>query len=179
MAVNVSARQLRSPSLLGSLNCALATHGIAPTRFELELTESVLVDTSDATREVLAGIKALGVRVAIDDFGTGQSSLSYLKRFKIDVLKIDRAFVRDLPGAAADCAIAGAIVALARSLRLRVVAEGVETAAQAEFLRQLGCDLMQGYLLSRPLPGDDLVRWLADRMRKPVTAATADSISSP
>ena len=104
----------------------------------------------------------MGVRVAIDDFGTGHSSLSYLKRFSVDTLKIDRSFVRDIPDDAEDSAIARAVVALGHSLQLRVVAEGVETEAQAEFLRSLGCDEMQGYLLSRPLPAEALPRWWRD-----------------
>jgi EAL domain-containing protein (putative c-di-GMP-specific phosphodiesterase class I) len=105
----------------------------------------------------------MGMPVAIDDFGTGQSSLAYLKRFSIDVLKIDRSFVRDIPGDADDCAIAEAIVALARALRLKVVAEGVETEAQVDFLRDLRCDSMQGYLLSRPLPAEEFVAWFEPR----------------
>jgi diguanylate cyclase (GGDEF)-like protein len=163
MAVNLSARQLRSADLLATLQRILDDTGIAPRRLELELTESMLVEDSEASRTVLAGIKAMGMPVAIDDFGTGQSSLGYLKRFNIDVLKIDRSFVRDIPGDADDCAIAEAVIALARALRLSVVAEGVETGAQVDFLRDLRCDSMQGYLLSRPLPAADFVAWFEPR----------------
>jgi len=110
--------------------------------------------------QILAGIRALGVRVAIDDFGTGYSSLSQLKRFPIDTIKIDRAFVAELPHNPDDAAIARAIIALGRSLRLVVVAEGVETAQQHAFLRAHGCDELQGYLLSRPLSAEDCARFL-------------------
>jgi diguanylate cyclase (GGDEF)-like protein len=163
MAVNISARQLRSPDLLATLQRILGDTGIVPRRLELELTESMLVEDSEATGAVLSGIKSMGMPVAIDDFGTGQSSLSYLKRFNIDVLKIDRSFVRDIPGDLDDCAISEAVVALARALRLTVVAEGVETEAQAEFLRDIRCDSMQGYLLSRPLPAEEFVAWYEPR----------------
>ncbi len=111
----------------------------------------------------LGAFSQMGVRVAIDDFGTGHSSLSYLKRFSVDTLKIDRSFVRDTPNDPEDCAIATAIVALAHSLKLKVVAEGVETKDQLAFLRGLDCDEMQGYLLSRPLPPTQLVAWLQRR----------------
>jgi len=121
----------------------------------------MLVDDSETVLRILRGITALGVRVAIDDFGTGHSSLSYLKRFNIDTLKIDRSFVRDTPGDREDSAIAIAVIALAHGLNLRVVAEGVETAEQAAFLSEQGCDIIQGYLLSRPLPPAAMRDWLA------------------
>jgi EAL domain-containing protein (putative c-di-GMP-specific phosphodiesterase class I) len=129
----------------------------------MELTESMVMEDSEASLATLASLGAMGVRVAIDDFGTGHSSLSYLKRFSVDTLKIDRSFVHDIPDDAEDSAIARAVVALGHSLQLRVVAEGVETEAQAEFLRSLGCDEMQGYLLSRPLPAAVLPQWWQDR----------------
>ena len=160
MAVNLSGRQFRSPSLLEVIGRSLLTNNLLAHRLELELTESLLVEDNELSRKLLASFKAMGLPVAIDDFGTGQSSLSYLKRFNIDVLKIDRSFVRDLPNDADDCAIADAIIALAHSLRLRVVAEGIETREQAEFLRQSGCELMQGYLLSRPIPEREFTDWM-------------------
>jgi diguanylate cyclase len=110
--------------------------------------------------EVLARIKEMGISISIDDFGTGYSSLSYLKRFPIDTLKIDRSFVRDIPADLDDVAIVRAIIAMARSLRMRTVAEGVEQEEQMRFLRAEGCEEMQGYLYSRPLPGDEVLRLL-------------------
>jgi EAL domain-containing protein (putative c-di-GMP-specific phosphodiesterase class I) len=161
VAVNISSRQFRQPDLLEHIAAALRDAALDPHRLEIELTESMLVDDSETVLRILRGITALGVRVAIDDFGTGHSSLSYLKRFNIDTLKIDRSFVRDTPGDREDSAIAIAVIALAHGLNLRVVAEGVETAEQAAFLSEQGCDIIQGYLLSRPLPPAAMRDWLA------------------
>jgi EAL domain-containing protein (putative c-di-GMP-specific phosphodiesterase class I) len=144
----------------------LRENDIDPQRLEIELTESLLMEDTEANRAMLEGLSKMGVRLAIDDFGTGHSSLSYLKRFKIDTLKIDRSFVSSLPGSSDDKAIATAVIALARGLDMSVVAEGVETVAQADLLRELGCDDMQGYLLSRPLPAAELVDWLNKRNRE-------------
>jgi EAL domain-containing protein (putative c-di-GMP-specific phosphodiesterase class I) len=143
----------------------LAENGIEASRLEIELTESLLMEDSESNRSMLDSFSKMGVRLAIDDFGTGHSSLSYLKRFNIDTLKVDRSFVSSLPESGEDKAIATAVIALARSLDMSVVAEGVETLAQAEMLRDLGCDEMQGYLLSRPLPATALVDWLKLRLR--------------
>ncbi len=137
--------------------------GADPARLELELTESALMQP---TPKVLARMNRLcdwGIRLALDDFGTGYSSLSYLKRLPIHRLKIDRAFVQDLPDDAEDVAITVATLSLAKNLGMEVVAEGVETAAQRDFLAERGCRVMQGYLFSRPLPVDDFSRWLAER----------------
>ena len=160
LAVNLSVRQLRQPHLARLVADAINDAGIAPERLELELTESLLMEDSEASRETLGMFAAMGVRVAMDDFGTGYSSLSYLKRFDIDTLKIDRSFVSELPHDPEDGAIATAIIAMGHSLQMKIVAEGVETPAQAEFLRQLGCDEMQGYLLTRPLAADAFKEWL-------------------
>ena len=160
MAVNLSARQLRQPYLLALVEDTLRETQIDPARLEFELTESLLMEDTEANRGVLAGFSRIGVRLAIDDFGTGHSSLSYLRRLDVDTLKIDRSFVNELPHDAEDCAIATAVVALGRSLQMKVVAEGVETTEQADFLRQLGCDEMQGYWLSRPVPAPQLAQWL-------------------
>ncbi len=175
MAINLSARQFRQPFLARHIADALSDAGVAPERLEIELTESLLMEDNDTTRSVLAALAEMGVRVAMDDFGTGHSSLSYLKRFAIDTLKIDRSFVRELPNDPEDQAIATAIVAMGRSLNMKVVAEGVENEAQAEFLNQLGCDEMQGYLLSRPMPSDLLLPWLKERLGpKPGPLASSD-----
>ncbi len=161
LAVNLSARQFRHQHLFQLISETLAQARIAPHRFELELTESQLMEDNDASRAMLASIANLGIRVAIDDFGTGHSSLSYIKRFNIDTLKIDRSFVREITNDEEDTAIATAVIALGRSLQLKVVAEGVETLHQADYLRALGCDEIQGYLLSRPLSSEQLITWLA------------------
>ncbi len=165
VAVNISSRQFHQPELADQIRAALQAAGLEPQLLEIELTESMLVEDSEAVLRILRGVTALGVRVAIDDFGTGHSSLSYLKRFNIDTLKIDRSFVRDTPGDSEDSAIAIAVIALGHGLNLRVVAEGVETHEQAAFLRENGCDDIQGYLLSKPMPAADLSDWLARHPR--------------
>jgi diguanylate cyclase (GGDEF)-like protein/PAS domain S-box-containing protein len=172
LAVNLSARQFRQPFLARFIADALNDAGIAPHRLELELTESLLLEDSEGNRNVLGQLAEMGVRVAIDDFGTGHSSLSYLKRFDIDTLKIDRSFVSELPHDAEDAAIATAVVAMGHSLHMKVVAEGVETIEQAEFLYALGCDEIQGYLISRPLPAPQLLAWLLERADRDGTPAS-------
>ena len=162
MAVNLSARQFQQHGLLEVIAQALREAGIAPQRLELELTESLLMNDELATLATLAALKKLGVSIAIDDFGTGHSSLGYLKRFDVDTLKIDRTFVRDTPDDPDDSAITAAVIALGHSLGLSVMAEGVENLAQAEFLRDLGCDEIQGYLLSRPIEASHLDSWLTN-----------------
>ena len=159
LAVNVSARQFRQPDLVGDVAEILAQTGFDPERLEVELTESMLIDDSGTVLATLAGLRTMGVRIAIDDFGTGQSSLRYLKRFNVDSLKIDRSFVMDTPDDIEDSAIAAAVIALAHGLHLNVVAEGVETQAQVDFLRSHGCHEMQGYLLSRPVDAPSFARW--------------------
>ncbi len=156
MAVNLSPRQFQATGLAETVKRGLFTLGCDPGLLELELTESVLLRHTAATLETLEALHALGVRMAIDDFGTGYSSLSYLRRYSIDTLKIDRSFVHDVPGDADDSALASAIIVLAQSLKLDVIAEGVETEAQRDFLRERGCHQMQGYLFSRPLPAGDI-----------------------
>ena len=160
IAVNLSARQFRQKDLAEMIADAVRDNGLTPDRLELELTESMLMQDNEISQAVLASFTRLGFRVAIDDFGTGHSSLSYLKRFNVHTLKIDRSFVSDIPDNLEDCVIAQAIIALAHSLKLKVVAEGVETLAQMAFLRDLGCDEMQGYLLSRPLPAEQILKFL-------------------
>ncbi len=167
VSVNLSSRQFRSDTLAGTVSGALQASGLAAQLLEVELTESLLVENTDQAMEVMGRLKAIGVAISIDDFGTGYSSLGYLKRFPIDSLKIDRAFVRDLATSRKDAAIVEAIAALARSLGLGLVAEGVEEPFQAEFLRTLHCTELQGYLFSRPLPAEQV----ADYLQRPAPAA--------
>ncbi len=154
IAVNVSARQFASNDLYSVVDKALHDYGIDASLLEVEITESDAMKDPDRAIGVLQRLKERGVAVSIDDFGTGYSSLGYLKRFPVDKLKLDRSFVMGLPGDADDVSIANAVVSMAHSLGLRVVAEGVETEDQRDFLASNGCDQMQGYLLSRPLPAD-------------------------
>jgi EAL domain-containing protein (putative c-di-GMP-specific phosphodiesterase class I) len=161
MAVNVSARQFGHHDFVAQVKEALAGSGANPQRLKLELTESLLVDNMETTIAKMTALKALGVSFALDDFGTGYSSLSYLKRLPLDQLKIDQSFVRDVLHESNDAAIARTIVALSQSLGLSVIAEGVETEAQHEFLAHHGCSLYQGFLFSRPLPAAEFV----DRVR--------------
>jgi diguanylate cyclase (GGDEF)-like protein len=156
VAVNVSARQLRAHDFLGSVAAIIAETGIEPNQVELELTESILMEPEARRIDGFHRLRALGVHFSIDDFGTGYSSLSYVKRFPIGMLKIDQSFVRGLPGSADDAGITTAIIAMAHSLGLEVIAEGVETRAQLEFLRQANCQKIQGYLFSRPRPPDEV-----------------------
>ena len=157
MAVNLSGRQLWQTDLPARLAEIIRESGLPAERLELELTESTIMGHEVVAGERLRALKELGVTLAIDDFGTGYSSLAYLKRFPIDVLKIDREFVRDLPHDVGDMEIAAAIVAMARTLRMRVVAEGVETGEQIEFLRTQACDLCQGFFFSPPLEADAFI----------------------
>lgn len=166
LAVNLSARQFEDPELTQLIRVTLETTGLPPDCLELELTESLLMRDVARSLAVLQEFKTLGVRVAIDDFGTGYSSLAYLRRFPIDKLKIDQSFVRDLDVDASDREIAATIVAMARNLRLSVLAEGVETQAQFELLSALGCEAYQGYLFARPMPADEVVAWLRPASRR-------------
>jgi EAL domain-containing protein (putative c-di-GMP-specific phosphodiesterase class I) len=157
ISVNVSGHQLRDPALPEQVAEVLARHRLPADLLELEITESMLVRQGPSVGGIIEQLVDLGVRLAVDDFGTGYSSLSFLHRLSIDTLKIDRAFVRMLPAHEASAAIARAIVGLGNSMRLTLVAEGVETWEQREFLRGIGCHIMQGYLFSPPVPAEDLV----------------------
>ena len=161
VAVNLSARQLRDDDIVAVVARVLADTGLPPHLLVLELTESMLMRDPQRAAQTMAMLKETGVRIALDDFGTGYSSLSYLKRFPLDYLKIDRSFVTDIPGDANDETIVRSIVALAHSLGLKVIGEGVETAAQMSFLRHLGCSEVQGYFFSRPVPAAQLPALLA------------------
>lgn len=155
VAINLSARQLRQADLADTIESIVAASGLAPSLLEFELTESMLMADPEAAVDILGRIKRLGIRLSIDDFGTGYSSLAYLKRFPLDALKIDRTFVCDLPHDSDDAAITKAVINLAHSLNLKVVAEGVENAQQLRELERFGCDEVQGYLTGRPLPADE------------------------
>ncbi|HSI28984.1 MAG TPA: EAL domain-containing protein, partial [Methylophilus sp.] len=152
IAVNVSPRQFRQPNLAKMIKNVLDVTSLDPNCLELEITESTLIDDADKFIETLHALKKIGVKLAIDDFGTGYSSLSYLKDFPIDRLKIDKAFVSNLENDPANAAILKAIIVLGQSLGIKVIAEGVETAYQHEYLKSVGCDELQGYYFSRPLP---------------------------
>jgi EAL domain-containing protein (putative c-di-GMP-specific phosphodiesterase class I) len=142
---------------------ALGDAGLAPARLEIEITESLLMENTEESNAKLGRLKSdRSLRVAIDDFGTGYSSLAYLKRFPIDILKIDQSFVRDMTESSDDAAIVSAIIGLAHNLRLGVIAEGVENEAQAAFLRERGCDEAQGYHFGRPLPADEFARLMRE-----------------
>jgi diguanylate cyclase (GGDEF)-like protein/PAS domain S-box-containing protein len=156
MAVNLSARQLQDEDLLNTLAVVLEAFAIEPGMLELELTESCLMDDPNAAIELMQEIKGLGLRLAMDDFGTGYSSLNYLKRFAMDTLKIDQSFVRDLPDDEQDAAITTTIIAMAKNLDLKVLAEGVETKEQLQFLKEQGCDEVQGYYFSKPLSAEEV-----------------------
>ena len=146
---------------MAEIAAVLRSTGLSPRFLEIELTESVLMHQTGPVLDTLNAIKALGVGVSVDDFGTGYSSLAYLKRYPIDKLKIDRSFVRDTPGDADDVAIVTAIIQMGHSLQLKTVAEGVETPAQMALLQQLGCDLVQGFLISVPMDAEAAHRWLS------------------
>ncbi|MDH0893705.1 MULTISPECIES: GGDEF domain-containing phosphodiesterase [unclassified Pseudomonas] len=157
VAINLSAKQFTDPDLVGSIAAILDEEQLPARLLELELTESLLLEGDDATRQQVARLKALGLTLTMDDFGTGYSSLSYLKKFPIDVIKIDRSFIKDIPENEDDMEITSAVIAMAHNLKLKVVAEGIETAAQLGFLRRQHCDVGQGYLFDRPIPGRELL----------------------
>jgi EAL domain-containing protein (putative c-di-GMP-specific phosphodiesterase class I) len=162
LSVNLSARQLQDPGLVQDVATILVATGLEPSRLVLEITESVLMSEPVTAVSRLAALKELGIKLAVDDFGTGYSSLSYLRNFPVDILKIDRSFVSALGGDPGDAAIAHAVVSLGRTLQLRVVAEGIETAAQLAELRALGCEYGQGYLFARPLTAEAMSAVLAE-----------------
>ena len=163
VAVNLSARQFQRFDLIKTIEHVLADTGLAPHYLELELTESLAMQNARQTVATLSVLAAMGISIAIDDFGTGYSSLAYLKRFPVDSLKIDQSFIREIASGGDDAAITKAIIAMAHEIKLRVVAEGVETEAQQRFLERHHCDEMQGFLFSRPLPADELATLLAHR----------------
>jgi EAL domain-containing protein (putative c-di-GMP-specific phosphodiesterase class I) len=167
VALNVSSREFVDPGLAGRVRTALERHGLAPDCLELEITETSLMSDTDAALRTLRDLRGMGVRVCLDDFGTGYSSFSYLKRFAVDSLKIDRSFIKDVATSRQDEAIVAAIVAIARSLGLGTVAEGVETQPQLLALQALGCRVIQGYLFGKPVPAAEFERLLRASLRTP------------
>jgi diguanylate cyclase (GGDEF)-like protein len=171
MAINVSAMEFRGENFLPNLFAILRETGLAPALLELELTESVLMKHAESAAAILQALREYGVRVAIDDFGTGYSSLSYLRKFPVDSLKIDQSFIRRIATQEGDAPIVIAVIAMARSLKMRVVAEGVETAQELAFLRSHDCDEAQGYYFSRPVPADEFARLLKADIAEPAILA--------
>ena len=178
IAVNVSPRQFQLTDLVACARNALDESGFSAACLELEITESVLADHFEETLQVLQRLRKLGLRVAVDDFGTGYSSLAHLKRFPIDVLKIDQSFIRDIPHSVDDTAISAAIIAMGQSMGMSVLAEGVETQEQLEFLCERGCDSYQGYLRSRPVPAAEFALLLQAQAQALEAAAGASSATS-
>jgi diguanylate cyclase (GGDEF)-like protein/PAS domain S-box-containing protein len=170
IAVNVSALEFRQETFLEGIFGALRETGLDPKSLELELTESVLMKRAEFAASVLKELRARGIRVAVDDFGTGYSSLSYLRKFPIDALKIDQSFVRQITMAPQDTTIVSAIISMGRSLNLRVVAEGVETLGELEFLEAHQCDEAQGYYFSRPIPPEQFAKLLETGIRETIVA---------
>jgi diguanylate cyclase (GGDEF)-like protein/PAS domain S-box-containing protein len=173
VAVNLSARQFGAANLIAEIRAVLAETGLPPGCLEIELTESLFMSDVTLAVELLHAMKALGINLSIDDFGTGYSSLSYLSRFPIDVLKIDRSFVAEITRDSNDAAIVASIIALAHNLKLAVIAEGVETEEQLDYLRRHGCDEMQGYYFSRPLPAAEFEALLRQQRRLPLLETLA------
>lgn len=162
MSVNVSNVQFARQDVASIVEAALGSSGLDPRCLEIEITESTMMSDPEIAAQVLDDVKGLGVGIALDDFGTGYSSLGYLRRFPIDTLKIDRGFISEIDEKQADAEIVGAIVAMAHTLHLRVVVEGVETQSQLDIVTERQCDVIQGFLFSRPLPADEIVRLLAE-----------------
>ncbi|MGY4492031.1 sensor domain-containing phosphodiesterase [Pseudomonas sp. TE3610] len=168
VAINLSPKQFSDPDLVASIAHILKEEALDPALLELELTEGLLLEATDDTHQQLDQLKALGLTLAMDDFGTGYSSLSYLKKFPIDIIKIDRSFIHEIPDNQDDMEITSAVIAMAHNLKLKVVAEGIETAEQLSFLRRHRCDVGQGYLFDRPIPSHELLRKLKRYPRGPV-----------
>jgi EAL domain-containing protein (putative c-di-GMP-specific phosphodiesterase class I) len=160
MAVNISAMEFRDEHFLEGVFAILNDTGLSPKSLELELTESVLMKRAESSQAILKTLRARGVQVAVDDFGTGYSSLSYLRKFPIDTLKIDQSFVRQITTAPDQTTIVTAVISMGRSLKLRVVAEGVETQGELGFLQDHKCDEAQGYYFGRPMPAENFAKLL-------------------
>jgi EAL domain-containing protein (putative c-di-GMP-specific phosphodiesterase class I) len=165
IAVNLTQRQLKEPGMLDRFIQAIEKNGLQPECFELEITENAIMSDLDLAMTLMKRIQDVGIGLAIDDFGTGYSSLGYIKNFPVQTLKLDNLFVDGLPDDSDAIAVAKTVLSLAEGLSLKVVAEGVESEAQREFLKTIGCDMIQGYLLSPPMEAERYQQWLADRER--------------
>ena len=168
VAINLSPKQFSDPDLVASIASILKEEQLPSSLLELELTEGLLLEATDDTHQQLEQLKKLGLTLAMDDFGTGYSSLSYLKKFPIDIIKIDRSFIHEIPDNQDDMEITSAVIAMAHNLKIKVVAEGIETAEQLAFLRRHRCDVGQGYLFDRPIPGSELIAKLKRYPRGPI-----------
>ena len=166
VGINLSSKQLSQPNLLERVEAAVRDTGIEPHMLKLEITESGVIENSEVATLTLRRLKALGVQLFMDDFGTGYSSLSYLHRLPLDALKIDRSFVSQMVRGDRHAQLVNTILQLARSVNLRVVAEGVSTPDQLELLREFGCELAQGYLFSHPIPADEVRAFLEERGKR-------------
>ncbi len=160
IAVNVSPRQFRDPGFVDIVKQALDTHSLSPDCLELEITEHLILDNTIETADILQQLDAMGVRLSVDDFGTGYSALSYLKSYPFDTLKIDKSFIRDIMIEEGDAALVKAIINMAHSLSLEVIAEGVEESDQSLFLKEHHCDYSQGYFYNRPVSNADFLEWI-------------------
>ncbi|HSN68724.1 MAG TPA: EAL domain-containing protein, partial [Thermoanaerobaculia bacterium] len=176
VAVNLAARQFQRPNLAERIAAVLGETGLEPPRLELEITESCAMQNAEASVRTMRELKRAGVRIAVDDFGTGYSSLHYLKRFPIDTLKLDRSFVQDVNEDHGDAAIATAVVSMATSLGLKLVAEGIETPEQLAFFRERRCSRGQGFLFGRPMAGDEFRAFLRQSVRRPVETRVGQGI---
>ena len=162
VSVNLSVRQIEDEHLLREIERALSKSGLKPGNLELEITESIPMRDIEGSKKILDGIKSMGIRLAIDNFGTGFSSLGYIRGFPFDSIKIDRSFIKDIPHDPDDVATAQGIIAMAHAMQLNVIAEGVETREQLEFLRAHGCDEFQGYYFRKPQPAEDFARLVGE-----------------
>ncbi|MFI5305503.1 MAG: EAL domain-containing protein, partial [Nitrospiria bacterium] len=163
VAINLSARQFQRPGIVEMVKNQLEESGLSPQHLELELTETILMQKTDEMISTLGQIHDMGIQISLDDFGTGYSSLSYIKKFPIDTLKIDQSFVRDITTNKDDAALSTAIIAMAHSLNLKVIAEAVETVEQLEFFKTHSCNEIQGYYISPPLPPDVFKAFLLEK----------------
>jgi EAL domain-containing protein (putative c-di-GMP-specific phosphodiesterase class I) len=160
VGINLSARQFMQADLVEQIKQLIQQYEISPKNIDLEITETIAMQDAENSINKMHHLKELGVKLSMDDFGTGYSSLSYLHQFPLDILKIDRSFVKDIVGNSEDGAIARAVIAMAHSMDLKVVAEGVETEEQYNFLAEHGCEIIQGYLISRPVPANEFEKLL-------------------